>query len=224
VALLAGAAVAVAGCGGHHPRPAALRLERADLVLVAHTLAGVQAVAHGEVAAARVVWPALARGLPAGLSPGQRLALAAAERRAAALALPWYVTTEEGGGLTGPAAAVGGLLKAYASLAPRGWRFIAAALAPQAATASGGEGASSGRTAATARFERANAGLYVYCVYDGHYDLSLIGKTFSDGYRRLGGPAAFGAALTAGQVAALARAYSIPAVRLQPHPPAGLGV
>lgn len=199
----------MAGCGGHHPRPAALRLERADLVLVAHTLAGAQAAAHGEVAAARVVWPALARGLPAGLSGPQRLALAAADRRAAALTLPWYVTSEEGGGLTGPAAAVGGLLKAYASLTSRGWRFIAAALAAQAAAA---------------RFERTNAGLYIHSVYDGHYDLSLVGKTFSDGYRRLGGPAAFGAALTAGQVAALARAYSIPAVRLQPQPPAGLGV
>ena len=193
-------------------------------MLVAHTLAGAQAAAHGEVAAARVVWPALARGLPARLSPGQRLALAAAQRRAAALALPWYVTTEEGGGLTGPAVAVGGMLKAYASLTPRGWRFIAAALAAQAAAASGGEGPSSGRTAAAARFGRANAGLYIYCVYDGHYDLSLVGKALRAGYLRLGGPAAFGAALTAGQVAALARAYSIPAVRLQPHPPTGLPV
>ncbi len=224
MALLVGAAVGTAGCGGHHPRPAALRLERADLVLVAHTLAGAQAAAHSEVAAARAAWPALARGLPARLSGPQRVALAAVERRATALALPWYVTTEEGGGLTGPAAAVGGLLKAYASLTPRGWRLIAAALAAQAAAASGGEGPSSGTTAATARFERANAGLYIHSVYDGHYDLSLVGKTFGDGYRRLGGPAAFGAALTAGQVAALARAYSIPAVRLQPQPPAGLGV
>jgi hypothetical protein len=193
-------------------------------VLVAHTLVGAQAAAHAEVAAAGVVWPALVHGMPAGLSGPQRLALAAAQRSAAALALPWYVTTEEGGGLTGPAATVGGLLKAYASLTPHGWRFIAAALAAQAAAASGGEGPSSGRTAATARFEHANAGLYIYCVYDGHYDLSLVGKTFSEGYRKLGGPAAFGSALTAGQVAALARAYSIPAVRLQPHPPTGLPV
>jgi hypothetical protein len=156
------------------------------------------------------VWPALARGLPRNrLSPTQALALADAERRAGALALPWYVTAEAGG-LTGPAVTVGGLLKDYAALTPRGWRFLAAALTP--------------RSAAAAAFMRANAGLYVYVVYDGHYDLSLIGKALRDAYRKLGGAPAFGGALTQRQVEALARAYSIPATRLAPHPPAGLGV
>jgi hypothetical protein len=38
------------------------------------------------------------------------------------------------------------------------------------------------------------------------------------GYEKLGGPQAFGAALTQAQVNALAGAYSIPAARLEPHP------
>jgi hypothetical protein len=210
-ALVAGAVAAgAAGCGGRHPRPAALRLERADLVLLTRALQRLEAPTHSEVAAARTVWPTLARGLPRGaLPPATALALAAAERRAGALAPPWYVTTEAGG-LTGPAAAVGGLLKAYAALTPRGWRFIAAALAPG--------------SAAAASFMRANAGLYIYAIYDGHYDLSLIGKTLHDAYRKLGGPPAFGSTLTPGQVEALVRAYSIPATRLAPHPRAGLAV
>ncbi len=180
-------------------------------MLLAHALQRLEAPTHSEVAAARTVWPTLARGLPRGsLPPTTALALAAAEHRAGALALPWYVTTEAGGGLTGPAVAVGGLLKAYAALTPRGWRFIAAALAPG--------------SAAAASFMRANAGLYIYSIYDGHYDLSLIGKALHDAYRKLGGAPAFGALLTPGQVEALACAYSIPATRLAPHPPAGLAV
>ncbi|MGH2854873.1 MAG: hypothetical protein ACRDLF_11865, partial [Solirubrobacteraceae bacterium] len=154
--------------------------------------------------------PVLANGLPRGsLPPAMALALAAAERRAATLAVPWYVTTEAGG-LTGPAVAVGGLLKAYATLTPRGWRFIAAALAP--------------RSAAEASFLRANAGLYIYSVYDGHYDLSLVGKALQSAYAKLGGSPAFGGSLTLRQVEALARTYSIAATRLAPHPSVGVGV
>ena len=66
--------------------------------------------------------------------------------------------------------------------------------------------------------------LYIYCVYDGHYDLSLIGKAVQSAYRKLGGAPAFGASLTQSQVEALARAYSIPAVRLEPHPAPGVVV
>ncbi|MGH2855750.1 MAG: hypothetical protein ACRDLF_16370, partial [Solirubrobacteraceae bacterium] len=63
MALAAGAVAAGAtGCGGHHPRPAALRLERADLVLLAHALQRLEAPTHSEVAAARAVWPVLANG------------------------------------------------------------------------------------------------------------------------------------------------------------------
>ncbi len=251
VAVLASGAAAVgaAGCGGPHPRPAALRLERADLVLLAHTLQRLEAPVRGEVGAARAVWPAVAGGLPASLSPAMRLAIAAAERRAEALAPPWYVTTEEGG-LTGPAVIVGGLLKSYAGLTRHGWQYIAAALAAESAAPAQGAGKTAARgaaasetlgagsaqgggttagrgkgtTAAAARFLRANAGLYIYCVYDGHYDLSLIGKSLQNAYRKLGGAPRFGGSLTQGQVEALARAYSIPSSRLTPRPPPGLAV
>jgi hypothetical protein len=236
-----GAAAGAVGCGGHHPKPAALRLERGDLVLVAHTLGQLEAPIRSEVAAARTAWPALAHGLPRNPAPTTQLALAAAERRAKALAVPGYVTTEEGG-LTGPAVSVAGLLKAYAALTPRGWRFLAAALATEptpAAQSNGKAGATStleapsgsqkaGRSGATntaaTQFLRANAGLYVYCVYDGHYDLSLVGKALRSAYDKLGGAPAFGGSLTQSEVEALARAYSIPSTRLAPHPPPGLAV
>jgi hypothetical protein len=182
-----------------------LRVERTDLVLLARTLRGLEGGVHAEVAAARTVWPTLARGLPTTAAPATRSGIAAAATRAGALALPTFVTVEAG--LTGPAAGIGGLLKHYAILTRRGWRFIAAA------------GDTSG-----ASFLRANAGLYIYCIYDGHYDLSLIGKAIAAAYKKLGGPAAFGAELTAASVAALAHAYSIPAVRLAPHPAPSLQV
>jgi hypothetical protein len=214
-ALASGAAISGAGgCGGHRPRPAVLRLERADTVLLAHTLQRLRVPIGSEVAAARAAWPALAVGLPRDLPQALRLQVSAAEARARALVLPGYVTSEAGG-LTGPAAEVGGMLESYAALTRRGWRLLAAALAAQR----GGAGA-----AAAARFLRANAALYIYCVYDGHYDLSLIGKALQESYRRLGGPRAFGGALAPRQVEALARAYSIPAARLIPHPSASLSV
>jgi hypothetical protein len=249
-ALTAGAAtVGAVGCGGHQPRPAVLRLERVDLVLVAHTLGQLEVATHSEVAVARTAWPELAHGLPRNPSPATQLATATAAHRAAAISLPGYVTTEAGG-LTGPATALAGLLKAYAVLTQRGWRFLAAALAAgrsggkigagaPGAGGSGGKiragapgaegsgqsaGQNGGTTTAAAQFLRANAGLYIYCVYDGHYDLSLVGKALQDAYRKLGGPSAFGKALTQRQVEALAHAYSIPATRLAPHPPTGLAV
>lgn len=221
--LAAGAAAGgVAGCGGHHPKPATLRLERADLVLLAHTLQRLQAPIRGEVGAARAAWPALAKGLPARLSPAERLAIAAAARRGGALALPGYATVEDGG-LTGPAVGVEGLLKGYIVLTRRGWQYIAAATRPGGGAA-GATTPGGGAATAAARFARANAGLYIYSVYDGHYDLSLIGKGLLGAYTKLGGAPAFGASLTQGQVEALARAYSIPATRLVPHPPPGLAV
>jgi hypothetical protein len=58
--------------------------------------------------------------------------------------------------------------------------------------------------------------LYIYCIYDGHYDLSLIGKALPNAYHKLGGPPAFGGSLTQVQVDSLVRAYS--QARLTPHP------
>jgi hypothetical protein len=227
-----GAVFALAGCRARAPQPAALRVERTDLVLVARTLQGLEGRVHAEVAAARSVWPTLARGLPATMTPATQRGIAAAASRAGTLALPTFVTIEAG--LTGPAAGIGGLLKHYAILTRRGWRFIAAATATSRADASGaGPTGANGphRTSSTgasgtngAGFLRANAGLYIYCVYDGHYDLSLIGKAIVADYAKLGGATAFGAELTAARVAALARAYSVTAVRLTPHPGPGVQV
>jgi hypothetical protein len=225
--------VGAAGCGGAHPRQAALRVERADLVQLAHTLQQLQTPTAGEVAAARAAWPSLAGGLPRDVAPALRVQVAAAERHAARITLPADVTTE--GGVTGPAVELAGMLKSYARLTQRGWQYLTAALAAGSgiaatpskahagrATPSAGGGtapAASGRqSAAAVRFLRANAGLYIYCVYDGHYSLSLIGKVMQSAYSRLGGAPAFGASLTQSQIEALARFYSIPAVRLQPHP------
>ncbi len=185
-------------------------MERADLVRLAHTLQQVQAPIAAEVAAARAAWPSLAGGLPASVTPTLRAELAAADRRAAALALPAEVTTE--GSLTGPAAELAGMLKSYVRLAQRGWQYLAGTLGVRATTA------------AAARFLRANAPLYIYCVYDGHYHLSLIGKTLQSAYLKLGGGPVFGASLTQSQVEALASAYSIPATRLEPHPAPGVVV
>ena len=226
-ALAAGAvAVGAVGCGGHRPRPAALRLERADLVLLARDLQRLEAPIGGEVGAARVVWPAIAHGLPARLSPAVRLQLVAARQRAEALTLPSYLTTE-GGGLTGPAVSVGGLLESYFTLTRHGWRYLAAV--PATAAGVGGRGGGAGDRGkeigpAGARFLRANSGLYIHSVYDGHYDLSLIGKALVGAYQKLGGAPAFGGSLTQGRVEGIARAYSIPAGRLTPQPPPGLGV
>ena len=73
-----------------------------------------------------------------------------------------------------------------------------------------------GSTGAT--FARANSSLYIDVIYDAHFNLSLLGKSLLDGYRKLGGAKAFGAKLKPGEVASLAAAYSIGAVRLEPHP------
>jgi hypothetical protein len=189
-------------------------VERADLVQLAHTLQQLQTPTAAEVAAARAAWPSLAGGIPDTVAPTLRVEVAAANRRAAALTLPAEVTTE--GSLTGPAAELAGMLKSYVRLTQRGWQYLARAL--------GVESGSNGVSTATARFLHANAPLYIYCVYDGHYHLSLIGKTLQSAYLTLGGAAAFGASLTQRQVEALAGAYSIPGTRLEPHPAPGVAV
>lgn len=197
---------------------------------------------RAEAAAARSPWQGLNSGLPKPVPAALAAGIAAAERRAAALKLPPPVAEEHG--LTGPAAGIGGLLRSYVLLVQRGWRFLAAATTattpartgatttaqtgvlttaqtgaggrrhPLKTPATGGPGA--------AAFLRSNSPLYLYCVYDGHYDLSLVGKKVVDAYDALGGAAGFGAALTPGEVQALGEVYSIPGVRLQPHPPASL--
>jgi len=109
--------------------------------------------------------------------------------------------------LTGPAAGMAGIWESYIRLAERGWSLTDATMTT---IASG-----PGRAAA---FARANYSLYVDAIYDAHFNLSLLGKSLLDGYRKLGGPSAFAAKLTQREVSTLAAAYSIEAVRLHPHP------
>jgi hypothetical protein len=199
------AAAALGGCGSHPPRAAGLRLERADLARLGSALRQLESPMHAEVKAARAAWPALVGGLQSPSPPATRRAIARAAARAEAIALPAFVLIE--GGLTGPAAGVGGLLKSYTALTRRGWQFLTAA----------------SRTS-RGSFLRANSGLYVYCVYDGHFELSVLGKKLQDAYRKLGGGVAFGAALTPANVEALASAYSSATTRLAPHPAAGVRV
>jgi hypothetical protein len=74
-------------------------------------------------------------------------------------------------------------------------------------------------TPSTARFLRANVGLYIDCVYDGHYNLAAIGQTLQRAYKKLGGATAFGQSLTPAEVAAIAVVYSPARARLEPRPP-----
>ena len=77
---------------------------------------------------------------------------------------------------------------------------------------------------AGARFARANVALYIDSVYDGHFSLAQIGKKLLDGYRMLGGQAAFGTALSQAEVDAAGDAPTPkPADRLHPHVGVRLG-
>ena len=157
-----------------------------------------------ELAAARPVWPQIADGLPATPSTSLRRAIAGASASAAALPEPRFMLQVDG--LTGPAAGLAGIWESYRRLSRQGWRMTDATARASAANSAG------------ATFAKANSSLYVEVIYDAHFNLSLLGKSLLDGYRKLGGAQAFGAKLTPGEVDALAAAYSIGAVRLQPHP------
>jgi hypothetical protein len=207
-ALLAlGAALAGLGCGSGAPSsPADLRLQREDLIATARALAQARPEAASETAATKAAWPLVANGLPSG--PGGRARIATATRTARALRLPSLFSEQRAAGLTGPGSSLAGSYRSFVALTGTGWTMIDHALAVS------GSGA---------RFARANAPLYIESVYDGHFGLAQIGKNLLAGYEKLGGPAAFGTALTQSEVARLAAAYSEPAVRLHPHPGVKLG-
>ncbi len=178
-----------------------------------------------EVSASRGAWPSIAAGLPRTISPASRAAVGKASASASALPEPRFLTNAAR--LTGPAAGIAGIYESYERLAERGWRLTSASIdaiaggTPAGGTQAGGTqagGTPVGNTPAVASFARENSSLYISAIYDGHFDLSLVGKSLTDGYSRLGGPAAFGATLPQGAIGALAAAYSIPSVRLEPHP------
>jgi hypothetical protein len=197
-----------AGCGStsasYGPSGRELALQRAQLVRISGDLRSVQAAVQREVATSRGAWPLLAAGLPQVLAPTLKAAVSRASASAGALPEPPFMTAPAR--LTGPAAGIVGIYEDYDRLAERGWRLM------DATVRAIGEGNS-----VAARFARENSSLYIDAIYDGHFDLSLLGKSLLSAYQRLGGPQAFGARLPLSEVSALATTYSIPAVRLEPH-------
>jgi hypothetical protein len=174
-------------------------------VQVSNGLRAAEGAVRREVAASRRAWPLIASGLPQALPASLRAAVGAASANAKALPEPPFMTSTAR--LTGPAAGIAGLYESYERLAERGWRLTEATITaildgPPAVTV----------------FERENSSLYIDVIYDGHFDLSLAGDALTSAYERLGGAPAFGATLTQNEINALAAAYSIPAVRLEPHP------
>jgi hypothetical protein len=173
-------------------------------VLASEGLRAAEPLVRRELATARAAWPQIADGLPAVPSVSLRRALADAGIGAARLPEPSFMLRSAA--LTGPAAGLAGIWESYSRLSRQGWRMLAATAGAASAGSSG------------SAFARANSSLYIDAVYDAHFDLSLLGKSLLDGYRKLGGARAFGARLTPAEIDSLAAAYSIPSVRLEPHP------
>ncbi len=197
-----------AGCGGGGAAtsPAALRLQREDLVAASHALQGVeQPVAH-EVASTKAAWRLIANGLPARTIAIARPSILAAAESAKHVKQPGLFEESEAASLTGPASQLAGLFSTFSGLASRGWQQIVETI-----------DAIEHGSPAGARFARENVAFYIDSVYDGHFSLAQIGKKLEDGYHKLGGQAAFGTALSQAEVNALANTYSEAAERLHPH-------
>jgi hypothetical protein len=213
---LATPAIALAtGCGGSgpHATPPALALERQDLAATSRALRELQAPVARSVAATKAAWPLIAHGLPADVgSVSHSPAATRAASTAAQLRLPPLFGETRARALTGPSSQIAGLVRSYALLSARGWNLLDASIAQ----------IQSG-TPTASRFARANAPLYIESIFDAHFTLAQIGKKLLAGYDNLGGPSAFGAALTKAEVDALAGAYSEANDRLHPHVGVRLG-
>ncbi|HEY1833391.1 MAG TPA: hypothetical protein VGG08_03055 [Solirubrobacteraceae bacterium] len=213
-ALLAVLVLAANGCGAgsSNTHEAAARLQREDLISVAHALAGVQRRVGDEVSATKAAWPAVANGLPTRPSTSDVALVRTAARSSGSLEPPTLLKAGQTNTLTGPASGVAGLFRGYAALSGRGWAMIAGALdeiergAPTAAS-----------------FARANVALYIESVYDAHFGLAQIGRRLKDAYDELGGADAFGSALTEREVSKLVADYSEAQDRLHPHTGVKLG-
>jgi hypothetical protein len=211
--LLSVVAIAASGCANKRPTsPAAMRLERNDLIAVSHALKSVKDPVAAEVAATKAAWPLIVDGLPVDTTTVARPPLLAATGAAARLTVPTFFEEAHAATLTGPGSELAGLFRSFGALAIRGWQMIGSSVeeiehgSPVAAT-----------------FARANVALYIESVYDAHFTLAQVGKTLLDAYKKLRGPAAFGAALTQAEVDALAQSYSEPSDRLHPHVGVRLG-
>jgi hypothetical protein len=210
--LVAAALTSATGCGSSgHATPTGLRVQREELIATAQALAAIQPQVDREAAAAKAAWPALANGLPSAPSAGQRASLATAVKQAAALKLPALFEESAAQRLTGPASGLASNVRRFAVLTARGWRLSEYAIEAQG----GGAGA--------AKFARSTVALYIESVYDAHFGLAQIGKALLAGYEKLGGPSAFGAALSKTEVERLAGVYSEARYRLHPHPGVQLG-
>jgi hypothetical protein len=211
--LLGGATIAAGGCGaGKTATPAALALERQDLVAASRALSGAEPSVAREVAATKAAWPLVVNGLPADTSAVSHPAIQAATESAAALGVPTLFEEPQSAALTGPSSGLASVFRDYSRLATRGWQLIGAAIEEIEHS-----------SPIAARFARANVALYIESVYDAHFSLAQIGKQLLAGYKTLGGAAAFGASLTPAEVDALAHAYSEAADRLHPHAGVRLG-
>jgi hypothetical protein len=211
--LLGSAALLSVSCGSSSTASdTGLRLQREDLIAVARALQGAEAEVAPEGQATKAAWPHVANGLPADVRSLPRGVIATASRRAASLRLPALFAELKAQTLTGPASSLAGGFRSYVALSSAGWRQIGFAI----------ERLGAGPSPA-ASFARANVALYIESVYDGHFSLAQIGKQLLAGYKKLGGPGAFGHSLTEGEVAAMAREYSEARYRLHPHVGVRLG-
>jgi hypothetical protein len=190
--------VGLGGCGDKRHNLVELELERADLASVARQLLESEGTIESEVQASKGAWPFLYRGLKAPALGTSAALVTRADR--AAQKLPALPMISELHTLTGSAFGIGVLYEAFWSLTRRGWSAIAAA-----------------RSAVQIE----SVAIYIQSVYDGHYDLSLIGKELLDGYEKLGGEAVF-KHLTLAEMEAMAHFYSPEAARLEPRPAANL--
>jgi hypothetical protein len=211
--LVSSAVVVAGGCGsGRSSTPAELKLQREDLIAVVRALRSSEAQVGREVADAKAAWPLVANGLPTNISPSFRPPIAAAGTSAARMELPALLQEGQTATLTGPASQLAGIFRSFTLLATRGWMLIGAAV-----------GQIEHGPATSARFARANVALYIESVYDSHFNLAQIDKKLRTGYRKLGGPTAFGGALTRSELDGVAGFYSEATSRLHPHVGVRLG-
>lgn len=205
--------LALAGCGsGAGASAQGLRLQREDLIAAARALTSVEGQVGSEVATTKQAWAHVANGLPTQVALIPRREVDLAARVASRLRMPGLFAEARAEGLTGPASSLAGLFRSYAGLSQHGWQMIGAAI----------DQIERGSPPA-ARFARANVNLYVESVYDAHFGLAQVGKKLADGYRKLGGPAKFGTALSAAEVRRLRDFYSEARDRLHPHVGVRLG-
>jgi hypothetical protein len=211
--LLGGALLAGCGGGGSSATPTGLKLQREDLIATVRALSQASAEVRDEVAASKAAWGLVANDLPVrGPGGAGRRAIATATSSAARLRLPGLFEEGRARTLTGPSSALSAEFARFRTLCLRGWQQIEYAAQKIA-----------GGPAEAARFARANVALYIDSVYDAHFGLAQIGKQLLAGYERLGGPAAFGSALSQAEVRQLAEEYSEARIRLRPHAGVKLG-